>query len=153
MLFRSEVSVHAPGRLPIVSCLPLSEVAGDCDRAHIRYTPRGQEHRTIFRPILRDLSQMLHERRLHDLEALLHTLPHERPAAPFDFFLGIYCAQIMQRTRQKRPSLAQVAAQVFTRYWHYGPEAEPPGHQTLRALAAEVLGQQVSQRRSTQLGR
>jgi hypothetical protein len=59
----------------------------------------------------------------------------------------------MQRTRQKMPSLAQVAAQVFTRYWHYGPEAEPSGHQTLGALAAEVLGQQGSQRRSTHIGR
>ena len=149
----AEVSVHAPGRLPTVSCLPLSEVEGDGNRAHIRYTPRGQQYRTIFRPLLRDLSQMLHERRLHDLEALLHTLPYERPTAPFDFFLGIYCAQIMQRTRQKLPSLAQVAAQVFTRYWHYRPEAEPSGHQTLGALAAEVLGQQGSQRRSTYIGR
>ena len=96
---------------------------------------------------------MLHERRLHDLEALLHTLPHERPEAPFDFFLGVYCVQIMQRTRQKMPSLAQVAAQVFTRYWHYGPDAEPPGQPTLWALAAEVLGQQVNQHRGTHVGR
>jgi hypothetical protein len=96
---------------------------------------------------------MLHERRLHDLETLLHTLPHERPEAPFDFFLGVYCAQIMQRTRKKMPSLARVAAQVFMRYWPYRPVAEPPGQPTLWALAAEVLGQQVSQRRRACHGR
>src|SRR6266849_662439 len=149
----AELSVHAPGRLPIVSCRPLLEVEGDGDRAHIRYTPRGQQYRTIFRPLIRELSQMLHERRLHDLEALLHALPHERPEAPFDFFLGVYCVQIMQRTRQKMPALAQVAAQVFSRYWHYGPDAEPPGQPTLWALVAEVLGQQVSRHRSTHVGR
>jgi pimeloyl-ACP methyl ester carboxylesterase len=149
----AELSVHAPGRLPTVSCLPLCEVDGDSDRAHIRYTPRGQQYRTIFRPIIRELSQMLHERRLHDLEALLHTLPRERPEPPFDFFLGVYCVQIMQRTRQKMPCLAQAAAQVFTRYWHYGPDAEPPGQPTLWALAAEVSGQQVSPPRSTHVGR
>jgi len=139
------------GRQPIVRCLPLCEVDGD--GVHPRYTPRGQQYRTLFRPLIRELSQMLHERRLHDLEALLHTLPHERPEAPFDFFLGVYCVQIMQRTRQKMPSLAQVAAQVFTRYWRYGPDAEPLGQPTLWALAAEVLGQEVSQHRSARLGR
>jgi pimeloyl-ACP methyl ester carboxylesterase len=149
----TELSVHAPGRLPTVSCLPLFEVAGDGDRAHVRYTPRGQRYRTIFRPLIRELSQRLHERRLHDLADLLHTLPHERPEAPFDFFLGVYCIQIMQRTRQKMPSLAQVAAQVFTRYWHYGPDAESPGQPTLWALAAEVLGQPVNQHRGTHVGR
>jgi len=51
------------------------------------------------------------------------------------------------------PSLAQVAAQVFTRYWRYGPDAEPLGQPTLWALAAEVLGQEVSQHRSARLGR
>ena len=59
----------------------------------------------------------------------------------------------MQHTRQKMPSLAQVAAQVLMRYWHYGPDAKPPGQPTLWALAAEVLGQQVSQHRSTRIGR
>jgi pimeloyl-ACP methyl ester carboxylesterase len=146
------LSVHVPGQLPTVSCLPLLEVDGDGDGAHIRYTPRGQQYRTIFRPLIRALSQMLHEGRLHDLETLLHTLPHERPAPPFDFFLGLYCAQIMQRTRQKRPSLAQAAAQVFRRYWHYGPDAEPCGWPTLGRLAAEVLGQQVGQPRSMHTG-
>jgi pimeloyl-ACP methyl ester carboxylesterase len=149
----AEISVHAPGRLPTVSCLPLCEVDGDGDRAHIRYTPRGQQYQTIFRPLIRELSQMLHERRLHDLEALLHTLPHKRPEPPFDFFLGLYCAQIIQRTRQKMPSLARVAAQVFTRYWHYGPDAASPGQPTLWALAAEVLGQRVRQHRRTHAGR
>src|SRR5439155_192809 len=83
---------------------------------------RGQQYRAMFRPLIRELSHVLHERRLHDLEALLYTLPRERPEAPFDFFLGVYCVQIMQRTRQKMPSLAQVAAQVLMRYWHYGPD-------------------------------
>jgi hypothetical protein len=59
----------------------------------------------------------------------------------------------MQRTRQKMPRLAQVAAQVFTRYWHYGPEAEPHDWPTLWRLAAEVLGQQVSQYRRRHVGR
>jgi len=147
----AEFSVHAMGRQPTVRCLPLCEVDGD--GAHPRYTPRGQQYRTLFRPLIRELSQMLHERRLHDLEALLHTLPHERPEAPFDFFLGVYCVQIMQRTRQKMPSLARVAAQVFTRYWRYGPDAEPRGQPTLWALAAEVLGQEASQHRSARMGR
>jgi hypothetical protein len=59
----------------------------------------------------------------------------------------------MQRTRHKMPSLAQVAAQVFTRYWHYGPDAELPGQPTLWALAAEVLGQQVKRHCDTHVGR
>ena len=149
----AEFSVHTRGRQPIVHCRPLFKVEGDGDHAHIRYTPRGQQYRTSFRSIIRELSQRLHERRLHDLEALLHTLPHERPEAPFDFFLGVYCVQIMQRTRHKMPSLAQVAAQVFTRYWHYGPDAEIPGQPTLWAFAAEVLGQQVKRHRDTHVGR
>jgi len=107
----------------------------------------------MFRPLIRELSHVLHERRLHDLEALLYTLPRERPEAPFDFFLGVYCVQIMQRTRQKMPSLAQVAAQVLMRYWHYGPDAEPLGQPTVWAFAAEVLGQQVRQHRRARIGR
>jgi pimeloyl-ACP methyl ester carboxylesterase len=149
----AEILVHAPGRPPTVSCLPLLEVDGDGDRAHIRYTLRGQQYRTIYRPLIRELSQMLHERRLHDLVAMLHTLPPERPDPPFDFFLGVYCAQIMQRTRQKMPSLAQTAAQVFRRYWHYGPETAAPGQPTLWTLAAEASGQQVSQPRRAHVGR
>ncbi len=149
----AELSVHAPGRLPTVSCLPLLEVDGEGDSGHIRYTPRGQQYRAMFRPLIRELSHVLHERRLYDLEALLYTLPRERPEAPFDFFLGVYCVQIMQHTRQKMPSLAQVAAQVLMRYWHYGPDAEPLGQPTLWALAAEVLGQQVSQHRRARIGR
>jgi hypothetical protein len=58
----------------------------------------------------------------------------------------------MQRTRQRMPCLAQVAAQVFKRYWHYGPDAEPRGWPTLWQLAAEVLGQQVNQHRSLDAG-
>jgi hypothetical protein len=87
------------------------------------------------------------------LAALLRALPLERPEPPFDFFLGVYCVQIMQRTRQTMPSLAQAAAQVFRRYWHYGPETVAPGQPTLWTLAAKVLGQQVSQPCSAHVGR
>jgi hypothetical protein len=144
---------QAPGRQPTVYCQPLVEVEGNGESAHIRYTPRGQQYRTTFRPIIRDLSQMLHERRLHDLEPLLHRLPHERPEPPFDFFLGMYCVQIMQRARHKMPHIARAAAQVFLRYWHYGPYAELPGQPTLWALAAEVLGQEVNPHRVAHAGR
>ena len=91
--------------------------------------------------------------RLDDLEAFLHRLPHERPAPPFDFFLGVYCVQIMQRAHPKMPRLARTAAQIFTRYWHYGPHTERPGQPTLWALAAEVLGQEVNPHRIAHAGR
>jgi hypothetical protein len=58
----------------------------------------------------------------------------------------------MQRTRQRMPSLAQAAAQVFTRYWHYGPDATLHGRPTLWRLAAEVLAQPVNQHRSIHAG-
>jgi hypothetical protein len=96
---------------------------------------------------------MLHERRLHDLEPLLHMLPHERPEPPFDFFLGMYCVQIMQRARHKMPHIARAAAQVFLRYWHYGPYADLPGQPTLWTLTAEVLGQEVNPQRVAHAGR
>jgi hypothetical protein len=102
---------------------------------------------------VRELSKLLHERRLHELEFLLPLLPRERPEPPFDFFLGVYCAQIMQRTHRTMPHLARAAAQAFLRYWHYGPDAAPPGQPTLWDLAAEVLGQKVNPRRVAPVGR
>jgi len=149
----AELPVIATGRQPTVSCLRLFEIAGAGDKAHIRYTPRGQRYRATFQPMIRELSQILHERRLHELEPLLHRLPHERPEPPFDFFFGVYCVQIMQRTRRKMPHLAQAAARAFTRYWHYGPYAEQPGQPTLWALATEVLGQQVNPHPMARTGR
>ena len=114
---------------------------------------RGQQYRATFQSLIRELSKVLHERRLHDLEPLLHILPHERPEPPFDFFLGVYCVQIMQRTHHKMPHLAQIAARVFTRYWHYGPDDEPPGQPTLWTLATEILGQQRKPHRRVHAGR
>jgi pimeloyl-ACP methyl ester carboxylesterase len=143
----TELPVIATGRQPTVSCLGLFEAAGDGERAHLRSTPRGQQYRTTFQPLIRELSKVLHERRLDALEPLLHRLPQERPEPPFDFFLGVYCVQIMQRTRHKMPHLAQMAARAFTRYWHYGPYVEQPGQPTLWTLATEILGQQRKPRR------
>jgi len=148
----AELPVLATGRQPTVSCLDLFEAAGDGERAHRRYTSRGQQYRTTFQPLVRDLSTMLHERRLEALEPVLHRLPQERPEPPFDFFLGVYCVQIMQRTRRKMPHLAQMAARAFTRYWHYGPYAEPPGQPTLWTLATDILGQQPRSRRRVHVG-
>jgi hypothetical protein len=146
-------SVQAPGRPPTVHCQPLYEVEGRGDSAHLRYTSRSQQYHTTFRAIVRELSQRLHERQMDDLEAFLHRLPHERPAPPFDFFLGVYCVQIMQRAHPEMPRLARTAAQIFTRYWHYGPNTERPGQPTLWALAAEVLGQEVNPHRIAHAGR
>jgi pimeloyl-ACP methyl ester carboxylesterase len=148
----TELPVIATGPQPRVSCLGLFEVVGDGDQAYIRSTRRGQQYRATFQPLIRSLSKALHERRLHDLEPLLHILPYEHPEPPFDFFLGVYCVQIMQRTRHKLPHLAHTAAQAFTRYWHYGPQAEQPGQPTLRALAAEILGQQRKPRSRVHAG-
>ena len=138
----TELPVVATGPQPIVHCLGLFAAAGDGDNACLRSTRRGQQYRATFQPLIRTLSKALHERRLHDLEPLLHMLPYERPEPPFDFFLGVYCVQIMQRTRHKMPHLAQTAARAFTRYWHYGPSPEQSGQPTLWALATEILGQQ-----------
>ena len=149
----AELPVLATGPQPSVHCLRLFEVADDGDRARLRYTPRGQRYRTTFQPLIRELSQLLHERRLHELEPLLHRLPRERPEPPFDFFLSVYCVQIMQRARRKMPHLAQAAARVFTRYWHYGPYAEQPGQPTLWTLTTEVLGQQNNARPGVHAGR
>jgi pimeloyl-ACP methyl ester carboxylesterase len=149
----AELPVHATGRRPLISCRRLFEVAGDGATARLRSTPRGQQYRTTWQPIFRELSQLLHERRLHALEPLLSMLPRERPEPPFDFFLGIYCVQIMKRTRRTMPHLARAAAQAFLRYWHYASAAASPGQPSLWELATGILGQEVTPRRVTPAGR
>lgn len=149
----AELPVLATGPQPQVSCLRLCEVTNEGKRARVHYTPRGQRYRTTFQPVIRELSRLLHERRWHELEPLLHRLPRERPEPPFDFFLSVYCVQIMRRARRKMPHLAQAAARVFTRYWHYGPWAERPGQPTPRALATAILGAQGNARPGVHAGR
>jgi pimeloyl-ACP methyl ester carboxylesterase len=123
------------------SCLRLFDVTGAGDDARAHVTERGRCYRADFQPLIRRLSRCLHEGRLKDLAAILQDMPPERPAAPFDFFLGIYCVLIMQRTRYKFPQMARVAAEYFVRYWHYG--GQEPWHEatSLWHLAAAVLGQ------------
>lgn len=126
-----------------VSCLRLFEVAGSGAEARVRQTRRGEHYLTAFQGLIRALSQTLHEGRLADLEALLPRLPQERPVPPFDFFLGVYCLQMMRRTRRKFPPIARAAAEAFRRYWRYGP---PDGQQAAASpwrLVSEVLGQPV----------
>jgi pimeloyl-ACP methyl ester carboxylesterase len=151
----AELPVHAMGRRPLISCRRLFEVVGAGATARPRATPRGQQYRTTWQPIFRELSQALHERRLHALAPLLPMLPRERPEPPFNFFLGIYCVQIMKRTRRTMPHLARAAAQAFLRYWHwhYASAAAPPGQPSLWDLAAGILGQEVNPRRVTPAGR
>ncbi|MBM3223917.1 MAG: alpha/beta hydrolase [Candidatus Tectomicrobia bacterium] len=134
--------VYATGRQPAVHCQRLLAVEGEGHTTRPHDTLRGQRYRLVFRPLVRALSQLLHERRFTELEDLLQRLPHERPEPPFDFLLGVYCVQIMQRTRQRLPHIAQAAAKVFRRYWHYGPSTVSAGPPTLYTLAADVLGQQ-----------
>jgi pimeloyl-ACP methyl ester carboxylesterase len=128
-----------------VSCLRLFEVAGSGEGACIRQTLRGERYRAAFQDLIRALSQTLHEGRLADLEALLPCLPRQRPDPPFDFFLGLYCVQMMRRTRRKFPLIARAAAEAFRRYWHYGPS---DGRQAVASpwrLVSEVLGKPVGQ--------
>jgi pimeloyl-ACP methyl ester carboxylesterase len=143
----AELPVIATGAQPTMSCLRLFEAAGDGDGAYLRSTLREQQYRATFQSLIREISKALHERQLYALEPLLHRLPQERPEPPFDFFLGVYCVQIMLRTRHKLPHLAQAAARAFTRYWHYGPYAEQPGQPSLWTLATEILDQQRQPRR------
>jgi hypothetical protein len=114
-----------------VSCLRLFAVsAGSSDTARLWPSARGQRYQEVFQPYIRGLSKLLHEGRLKELDPLLRALPQTRPEAPFDFFLGVYCVQIMQRTQHTLPHIARAAAAAFCRYWHYGQQAEqrqPPG--------------------------
>jgi hypothetical protein len=132
----------APGTRLQTSCLRLFEVSGCGDTAQTCLTVRGQRYRAVFQPYIRQLSQMLHEGRLNDLEGLLQTLPVERPEAPFDFFLGVYCAQIMHKTRRQKPRIARAAAEIWQRYWHYGVHVAP-GIPTPWDLVSAVLGKQA----------
>ncbi len=136
-----DIPVMATDPQPRVYCLRLLETNGASDNPQIRSTPRGHHYRTTLQPLLRALSQSLHEGRWHELAALVPTLPHARPEPPLDFFLGVYCVQIMQRTRRISPHLAQAAARAFTRYWHYGPPPEQSGAASLWDLTSEILGQ------------
>jgi pimeloyl-ACP methyl ester carboxylesterase len=109
--------VLATGQQPTVSCLRLYETTGDGEGARRHATPRGQRYRAAFQPLVRELSRILHERRLHELEPVLHRLPHARPEPPFDFFLGVYCVQIMQRTRHTPSSLDPPSGPWRPRCW------------------------------------
>jgi pimeloyl-ACP methyl ester carboxylesterase len=131
-----------PGTRFQASCLRLFEVSGYGDTAQTRLTLRGQRYRAVFQPYIRQLSQTLHEGRLNDLEALLHALPQEKPEEPFDFFLGVYCAQIMHKTQHKKPRIARAAAEAWQRYWRYGTHVAP-STPTPWDLVCAILGEQA----------
>jgi hypothetical protein len=123
-----------------VSCLRLFTGTGaSSDAARPCLSARGQRYQAVFQPYVRGLSKLLHEGRLKDLAPLLRALPQERPEAPFDFFLGVYCVQIMQRTQHTLPHIARAAAAVFCRYWHYGQQAEQRQQPSPWDLAAAIL--------------
>jgi pimeloyl-ACP methyl ester carboxylesterase len=137
----------------MASCLRLLTTAGMGVNAHLCPSARGQHYRNLWQSRLRSLSRTLHESRWRDLPALLQTLPQERPAAPFDFFLGLYCVQIMLRTRHKFPLLARTAAELFCWYWHYGgAEATLDAQPTLWDLASAILGERVGPRHTLPVG-
>jgi hypothetical protein len=146
---QAEISGIVRAAQPQASCLRLFEVAGCGATARVRQTARGNRYQAAFQSSLRALSKTLHERRLQELEALVHAMPKSRPEAPFDFFLGLYCVQIMQRTRQKLPHIARAAAEAFTRYWHYGVQDGQHGVPTPWDLAAAVLGKAVGPHQAT----
>jgi hypothetical protein len=139
---RVDVPCIAGSERRLASCLRLFEVSGCGDAAQVRLTARGRRYQEVFQSHIRALSKTLHEGRLPDLDALLHAMPEARPEAPFDFFLGLYCVQIMRRTQHKLPHIARAAAEAFTRYWHYGT----PGHYTQPTpsdLASAILGKHL----------
>ena len=138
------IPYKSQGQPVLVSCLRLFEVEGSGAAARMRQSTRGRCYQETFQQGIRALSRALHESRFADLPALLQALPQERPETPFDFFLGLYCVQIMLRTRHKLPPLARAAAEIFTRYWQYGrldSPCYPPS--SLWELAATILGRQV----------
>jgi hypothetical protein len=140
---QAEVRDLATGERPLVSCCRLFEVAGYGDAAAIQLTTRGQRYQAVFQPVVRALSQALHESRLQDFDRLLDALPADKPEAPFDFFLGLYCVQIIRRTQHKRPHIARAAAEAFCRYWPYGASAAAAGLPTPWDLVAAVLDKPV----------
>ena len=122
-----------------VSCLRLFAVTGGNSPAHLYASARGRRYQEVFQPYIRGLSKLLHEGRLKELDPLLRALPQARPEAPFDFFLGVYCVQIMHRAQHTLPHIARAAAAAFCRYWHYGQQAEPRQQPRLWDLAAAIL--------------
>jgi pimeloyl-ACP methyl ester carboxylesterase len=122
-----------------VGSLRLFSVTGCGDTARQYPSPRGCRYREVFQPYIRRLSMLLHEGRLQELDSLLGALPQQRPEAPFDFFLGVYCVQIMRRTQHKLPHIARAAAIAFCRYWQYGKQPMPRQQPTLWDLAATIL--------------
>ncbi len=132
-----------PGQLH-TNGLRLFEVEQNGDATSVRQTVRGHRYQTVFQPYIRGLSKLLHESRLQEIEAFLPTLPQEKPEAPFDFFLGVYCIQIMRRTRRKFPHIAKAAADAFTRYWSYGAKDGQDGLCSLWELAATMLDKPVN---------
>jgi pimeloyl-ACP methyl ester carboxylesterase len=140
----------ARGTPPKASCLRLFAASGCGDAIHVRITTRSYRYRTAFQSCIRKLSKTLHEGQLDELEALLYAMPQERPEAPFDFFLGLYCVQIMQRTQQKMPHIARVAAEAFTRYWPYGATDRQHNVPTPWNLVSAVLDRQVYTRHTPQ---
>ncbi|MGE3539701.1 MAG: alpha/beta hydrolase [Candidatus Tectimicrobiota bacterium] len=134
-------SVLIKGQPPSVHCLRLLDVHGKAMPEPDASTRRGQQYRACFQPLIRALSRALHERRWHEIGTLVERLPDERPESPFDFFLGIYCVQIVRLTRRKMPHVARLAAQAFTRYWHYGPGSVASEPSALQTLLAAELGQ------------
>jgi hypothetical protein len=67
-------------------------------------------------------------------------LPEEKPEAPFDFFLGVYCLHIVQKTRRRYPHIARAAATAFLRYWPYSLADHQPPRASLQHLVSTVLG-------------
>jgi hypothetical protein len=127
-----------------VSCLRLCTASGCGATARLCLSRRGQGYQEVFQPYIRSLSRLLHEGSLKELDTLLQALPQDRPEAPFDFFIGIYCVQIMQRTRYKLPHIARTAATAFCRYWHYGGQAAQRSLPTPWDLAAAILDTPVA---------
>jgi hypothetical protein len=122
-----------------VSCLRLFTGTGCGATARLCPSARGQRYQEVYQPYMRGLSRLLHEGRLQELDDLLAALPQERPEAPFDFFLGLYCVQIMRQTQRKLPHIARAAAAAFCRYWPSSRPAAPGQRSTPRDLAAAVL--------------
>jgi uncharacterized protein len=148
----AEVSGLVSGERPWVSCCRLFEVTGCGNAARTHLTTRGQYYQEVFQATVRELSRALHESRLQDFDRLLGALPGAKPEAPFDFFLGMYCVQIMRRTQHKLPHIARAAAEAFCHYWPYGAAVAASDPPTPWDLAAAVLGKPVGPRQAPLAG-